>query len=434
MALEGTLQMFALPEVFKMISAQKKTGILTIQGEQDIIAISFLAGEVVAADALNQTVEDGLGQVLVSQGLVEPERFAQLAAEHHSGNVRLVDLLVERGVLDRSQLLDSLRIQTYQLLLQVLAWKVGEFKFYGGDEVSFEEGLQPIPVEEIFVRAACDLGDLSGLVGAALPAPDDILAPTPEALEQLAQGALVYPDGMGPLSAEEEGLLPLLDGRRTVAELADTTGLGTYKTSYALQRLTQGRLVVSVFAAADRGSFESHEDTAAGSADPPPAVRSAPRLELPVGAIRTVLSGAVAAVLAVLLIQAFLRPVVSPFLPFPWQAAQRDAFTAVQRDSRYLKIDRAARSNFLLEGRYPETLESLRDAGLIGAGDLVDPRGRRLVYQAEEIHYSVAPLGSDGQPIEAEGLAEAVSGDFLLDPEMVQGRMKTDEPPLVLLD
>ena len=53
-----------------MVSQQKKTGILTVQGQQDIVAISFLNGRIVAADALNQTLEEGLAQVLVGRGML----------------------------------------------------------------------------------------------------------------------------------------------------------------------------------------------------------------------------------------------------------------------------------------------------------------------------------------------------------------------------
>jgi len=47
MAVEGTLDLFKLPEILQLISQQKKTGILTVQGQQDIVAISFLNGRIV---------------------------------------------------------------------------------------------------------------------------------------------------------------------------------------------------------------------------------------------------------------------------------------------------------------------------------------------------------------------------------------------------
>src|SRR4029079_11902046 len=152
MALEGSLEVFSLSEILQMVAVQKKTGILTVQGEADIVAVSFLNGQVVAADALNQTVEEGLGQVLSQMQLVKPEDFAAVAAEHQAGGGRMVDLLQQRGYVERPQLLRALRTQTYGLLMQLLDWKRGDFKFYGGDAVSSEESFEPITVEEVLSR------------------------------------------------------------------------------------------------------------------------------------------------------------------------------------------------------------------------------------------------------------------------------------------
>src|SRR6185295_6808174 len=153
MAVEGTLDLFKLPEILQLISQQRKTGILTVQGQQDIVAISFLNGRIVAADALNQTLEEGLSQVLLKEGIIGAPQLARAASEHQSAGGRLIDLLVERRYIERAQLLEALRLQTFRLLEQLLRWSQGDFKFYSGDEVSYEEGFAPIPVEELLIHA-----------------------------------------------------------------------------------------------------------------------------------------------------------------------------------------------------------------------------------------------------------------------------------------
>ena len=160
MSLEGELQRLALPKVLHSLAAQRLSGILTVQGEDDIVAISLLEGAIVAADALNQTVEEGLGDVLQGQNLISSEDFSAAVRDHQGGGSgSLGDLLVSRDLVTREELLEGLRRQTYRLMLQVLTWKVGEFKFYSGDEVSFEEGFGPISVDELLIRSIDDLGD-----------------------------------------------------------------------------------------------------------------------------------------------------------------------------------------------------------------------------------------------------------------------------------
>src|SRR3954452_2705474 len=154
MAGEGTLDLFKLAVVLQLISQQNNTGILPAQGQQAIVAISFLNGRIVAADALSQTLEEGLAQVLVKEGMISASDLHRAAAEHQSSGGRLIDVLVERRYLERAQLLEALRLQTWRLLEQLLRWNEGDFKFSSGDEVSYEEGFNPIAVEELLIHAA----------------------------------------------------------------------------------------------------------------------------------------------------------------------------------------------------------------------------------------------------------------------------------------
>src|SRR6195952_5003035 len=180
MAVEGTLDLFKLPEILQLISQQKKTGILTVQGQQDIVAISFLTGRIVAADALNQPLEEGLSQILLKEGMIGAPDLGRASAEHQSSGGRLIDLLVERRYIERAQLLEALRLQTSRLLEQLLGWSQGDFKFYSGDEVSYEEGLVPISVEELLINMApSDSAAVRPQPAVPVPAPPPAVAPPP---------------------------------------------------------------------------------------------------------------------------------------------------------------------------------------------------------------------------------------------------------------
>lgn len=153
MAVEGSLDLFRLPEILQVISQERKTGILTVQGTEDIVAVSFLQGRIVAADALNATTEEGLGAVLVEEGHVPEDVLRRLAVRSEAEGERLADLLVREGHVEREALLEGMRIQTSRLLTSLLEWRRGEFKFYGGDEVSYEEGFRSIGVDEVLLAA-----------------------------------------------------------------------------------------------------------------------------------------------------------------------------------------------------------------------------------------------------------------------------------------
>jgi hypothetical protein len=120
-------------------------------------------------------------------------------------------------------------------------------------------------------------------------------------------------------------------------------------------------------------------------------------------------------------------------LPYPWQTGARETMERAQRAALYGKIDRAARTFFLLEGRYANELEGLAAMRLLAPRDLTDPDKRPLAYSTDGLSYTLQPVAS-GEPVEGLGAHEAITGDFLLDPEFLKGPVKSGSQPLVLLD
>ena len=119
-------------------------------------------------------------------------------------------------------------------------------------------------------------------------------------------------------------------------------------------------------------------------------------------------------------------------LPFPWQEGLRQGGLDEQTSAVYLKIDRGAKTSFLLNGHFPTRLDRLVADAYLTQRDLVDPAGRRLGYASQIAGYLIYPEDDAGA---APGAArtEAVSGNFLLDPEFVPEKV-VEQPPLVLLD
>jgi hypothetical protein len=391
MAVEGTLELFKLPEILQLIAQQKKTGILTVQGQQDIIAVTFLNGQIVAADALNQTVEEGLAQVLVGERLLTAADFTQATAEHETAGGRLLDLLVDRGYIDRPDLLRGLRLQTLRLLEQLLRWDKGDFKFYSGDEVPFEDGFVPILVEELLFQA----GEAAG---AAMPRPTPVPPPSHQAPSR--RPAAPPPPVVEEPPAPPPQARPALRVVRREGEPAAGT----------VRAVTAG----------------------AGEAEAAGPFRKM-KVETPAAAPRPILPRLLAVGLVLMGAAVLLTRPEALTLPFPWQTTERADLAQDQRASLYLKIDRAAKTYFLLEGHFPANLDQLRQVGLLGGGDLTDPQGHPFRYSFTEESYALQPLQGD-QAIPGTETSEAITGNFFLDPEFLTVPAESSAPPLVLLD
>jgi Domain of unknown function (DUF4388) len=619
MSVEGSLDLFSLPEILQMISQQGKTGILTIQGQQDIVAISFLTGHIVAADSLAHTVEEGLAKLLLGEGLLSAAELARAVAEHQASGGRLLDVLVERRYLTRPQLLGALRLQTIRQLEALLRWQVGDFKFYGGDEVSYEEGFEPISVEDLLLRtladfagpaapaaqprpssaaadargaaagvpkpretgvgggaagerrpareARADSGELrlpqvpelpevplssaprepapprtvaprspappaggllaggplgtavAAVTAAGAPAQDPTkplavpaalsfssagaastapavpaalaapIAPTlalGDAAAATASGPAPWPAGVPPLApgsppasdpvpwpaaalahppsappvrprgtasgvVRPQGLpaadgpapAPAATGRAgtlwspaVVAPDAPPSGPGGRS---AVPREAGGRRPATVEGQAPVG--QRARATAPGGTSPEVAAGPLPKrfrqmqIEEPDRQVplahRVAAAGLAVAVAAGLAVAAQLAP-ERVLLPVPWQQGERAAFVRNQRESLYDKIETAAKTAFLRDGRFPDQLGQLRDFGLLSSSDLTDPGGEPLLYSAREDGYTLQAT-EGGKPLPDADTSGSISGNFLLDPSVYQNSPQAG-PPIVLLD
>jgi hypothetical protein len=73
--LRGTLRVFSLTDIFQMLGLQRKTGVLAVEGEDDTVTISFLGGQVVAAESETRRLENRLGNLLLRAGYVTQEQL-----------------------------------------------------------------------------------------------------------------------------------------------------------------------------------------------------------------------------------------------------------------------------------------------------------------------------------------------------------------------
>ncbi len=423
---EGDLRTTPLPLVLQRIANDTGTGILTIQGEADIVAVSFLEGAVVAADALNQTVEDGLGKVLVRQDLIRAVDFQALAAEHQGGGGSLGDMLVRRGRLTREQLLDALRQQTSGLLLEVISWEDGEFKFYAGDEVSFEEGTKPLTVEEVLVGAIA-AGDGDQPAGDAPDVHAVYRARPPRSPVRTIGHDEAGGDDVLWLAEDEMRLWRLADGVQTAHSVA--TGMDVHKVQYALHRL----LTLELIEEAPVAQPLSHRVGAAEIFMPPDPNQVSRGQALGSDESRAWIRGAgwlVAVLLAIVLAaQLWSRP-SSVLMPLPWHSSARQAYARLVQQSLFKKIERASQTFYLMEKRFQGSLIDLVDLALLSPRELTAPSGRPLAFAADATGYSLSVRDADSTNA---GMTVGIRPeDWLLSEQVVEE--ETDEPALFLID
>lgn len=132
MSLVGRLEDLALPDIFQIISLSKKTGTLVVRSRKGTGMVVFRNGQVVQAGS--DVIRDSLGNILVSQGMVEQaDLSAALALQKTNPDKPLGMLLVETGVTTPKVIEDVVRQQIEEIIYDLLAWEEGFFNFELGE-------------------------------------------------------------------------------------------------------------------------------------------------------------------------------------------------------------------------------------------------------------------------------------------------------------
>lgn len=360
MALRGTLRDFSLGEILQLISFQRKTGVLSVEGDEDSVSVSFLDGKVVAADSRKRRFENRLGNLLVRAGKLTPAVLNEVLEEQRRLGQRLGFVLVNRGLVTPGDLQAALRTQILNLIYRLFRWSDGRYYFSQEKTVDYEvDHFTPVATENILMEAA-RMSDEWPLIQSRIPSLDLVFrrAPGTENLPVVSEEDARTPGSLA-VSPEEAIVWKLIDGKRSVTEITESTFLSDFDVVKALDQMLGRQIVV--------------EAALHAAPEPPPAPAE------PVEA-RDVIPANTPAALAVWAALAALLLVAIVFTP-------RNSYNAILSDARagYLapvessisvawlqRLDRGLEIFYLNEGFYPESLSQLASAAVLEGAAPVD--------------------------------------------------------------
>ncbi|MCA1838830.1 MAG: DUF4388 domain-containing protein [Actinomycetota bacterium] len=231
--LVGSLEAFALPDIFRLLAHNKQTGGLKVERESGDGVIFFRDGEVYFA--FSSLTREFLGQRLVNAKLITQGQLLRILDEQKKGgNRRLGDLLIEKGILSKELLDTFIKEQIQDAIFNLLQWDMGTFTFEAGEVSSQEIGLS-VSVENLIMESSRRLEEWE-VIQRKIPSLDVVvrMAPTPP---EDAMEINIKP--------EEWTLLVLADGRsvRDIAAATERSEFEACKIIYGL--VTAGLLEVA---------------------------------------------------------------------------------------------------------------------------------------------------------------------------------------------
>jgi tetratricopeptide (TPR) repeat protein len=234
MAIKGSLREASLPDVLQLLAMGQKTGCLSVTDRANFGSIYFDRGRIVYASIVNR--RDRLGDLLVKNGLVEPPVLAAaIEAQAATPDRRVGQLLVERGAISVQQLEQYIRLQIEEAVYYLFTWTQGSFYFEADQAPDAGAMRVSINPENLLLEGARRIDEWS-VIEQRITSLDLLYRLDREA------GELAGTE----ISEEQRKILPLLDGRHTVHEIVEESGLVEFDVGKAIFGLLQAGIVREV--------------------------------------------------------------------------------------------------------------------------------------------------------------------------------------------
>ena len=228
--LKGTLDDFTLPDIFQLLSRSGKTGRLDVQRSAGQGSVYFRDGDVYFAESTLS--KELIGQKLVRSKVLTDGQLMKALDEQAESGGRLGEVLLAGGLVSEDQLETAVRSQIEDAVFDLLRWEAGEFDWAPGETVEAEVPLS-VSVENLIMEGSRRLNELA-IITRKIPSENAIveMAPTP-------------PEGAAEINItpDEWRILVLVNGQRSVLDIAETVSSDIFATMRTLYGLAAAGLV-----------------------------------------------------------------------------------------------------------------------------------------------------------------------------------------------
>lgn len=232
--------MMDVPWLFLGLRAEKKTGTVVLAREKAIKKVYFQSGDIIFA--ASNLSEDWLGEWLVRAGQLTREQCVTSSELVKKTGKKQGAILVELGFITPQQLVEGVKFQVKQIIVDLFNWRDGRYIF---DE-------SPLPAGDIIPLQMSTgnliIGGLHGLdwqfIRKSLPPIKTILRPS-------ADPTLLFQNA--DLEQDHRTVLSLIDGKKSIEDLCARSGLGDFNTLKAVFALLALRM-------AETGELKTEEE------------------------------------------------------------------------------------------------------------------------------------------------------------------------------
>ncbi len=228
MALQGRFPHdVELSTVIQSLFIDKRTGVLYIRKEKDEAAIGFEDGFIVASYIIRKGEFEFLPRYLVLSGKVPPDLIKKFEKESKERGVRVEDILLEEGIIDEKEIERIIIFKIEEVMDEILTWDEGWFNFEPFDRIyKFSKIKVKVDPQFLLLEGTRRKEEWPKM---RKKIPSDDLIPFQKDIPEIDIE----------LSKEELRVYELVDGKKTIYEIAERSGIGKFKTFEALYHLLE---------------------------------------------------------------------------------------------------------------------------------------------------------------------------------------------------
>ncbi|HUF51224.1 MAG TPA: DUF4388 domain-containing protein [Longimicrobiales bacterium] len=227
MAIKGSLKEASLADVCQLLALGMKSGCMSVADGSRFGQIYFDRGRINYARIVNR--RDRLGDILVRDGVLAQAQLEEvLKRQSREPDRRVGELLVAHNYITRADLTRYIRLQIEEAIYHLFTWSRGNFYFEVDASPDAADIVVSINPESLLLEAARRVDEWS-LIEKKIPSLDLLFDVERERVSKSDVD----------LTPEQQRIVPLLDGTRTVQEIVDHTGLTEFEAGKALFGLIQ---------------------------------------------------------------------------------------------------------------------------------------------------------------------------------------------------
>jgi len=229
-----------IPWLFQSLRTEKKTGTVVFARETAVKKVYFQNGDVIFASS--NLDGDRLGDFLLRSDKLTRAQFDASGELTEKTGKKFGAILVELGFISPRDLVAGVKEQVKEIILSLFTWRDGRYIF---DD-------SPLPASDI-IPLQMSIGNLiiEGIRGQDWQIVRKSLPPLKTKLRPAADPSFLFQGA--DLEQDQQSILSLIDGNRSIEELCSLSGLGDFNTLKAIYALLALKM-------ADKGAVKTEQE------------------------------------------------------------------------------------------------------------------------------------------------------------------------------